>query len=212
MGAGRLRKQTFRKGGGKGLSKKQVKGVKRLQRSGAEKNRSTTLSAVLLESDALEIIDLSAMPQGDGIGSRTGGQVSCAGFELDYFIEASGVDSASRVSIIQWKQDTAAGLPTAVLLFTNSSTTSAPLGTFTYQNRKQFKVLYDAIIPTGTEGPSVHVRRVRIPASKMLEKVIFNSAATTGMNKLFLIGWSSELAAGSPPSLTFQANFTYYDS
>ncbi len=212
MVLGRPMTRRRRKNKGRALTKKQTGQVKRLQRAGAEKNRSTTLAAVLLEADDLTITDLSAMPQGDGIGSRTGGQVSCAGFEMDYFIEASAVDACSRVSVIQWKQDTAAGLPTAVLLFTNSSTVSAPLGTFTYQNRKQFKVLYDALIPGGTEGPSVHVRRVRIPASKMLDKVIFNSAATTGMNKLFLIAWSSELVAGAPPLMTFQANFTYYDS
>ncbi len=211
MTLGRPMKRRRRKAKGRGLTKKMNKQVKAQIRRGAEKNRDTTLAAVLLESDDVTITDLSDMAQGDGVGQRVGDEVQSAGLEFDYFIEASGVDACSRVSLIQWKQDSAAGLPTAILLFTNSSATSAPLGTFDYANRKQFRVLYDALIPNGTEGPSVHVRRVVIPASEMLSKVIFNVGATTGFNKIFLIAWSSELVAGSPPQMTFQANYTYYD-
>ncbi len=199
--------------GGKALSKRQTKQVKRIAQSLGEKNRNTTIqNAVLPEADDLLVVDLIAIAQGDGTGQRVGAEINSAGIELEYMFFGTGVEQVVRLMLVQWKEDTQTAVPTAVLLFTASASTNAPLSDTSYENRKSFKVLYDKSHALGVTGNEVATRRVRIPGSKMLQKIIFNGTATTGFNHVFLIAWSSELVAGSPAALSFVNTLRFYDS
>ncbi len=212
MAAGRLR-NPFKKARGKALSKRQSNQVKRIVLNLGEKNRATlSTNGILPESDDLIVQDLMAIAQGDATGQRLGAEVTSGGLDLEYTIDGTANGQAVRVLLIQWKEDTQSVTPTAVLLFTSSGSTNAPLGTTSYENRKQFKVLYDKTHAISVNGPDFLTRRVRIPAKKMLQKIIYNGAATTGINHPFLIVWSSELTAQAPAAFSFVTTVDFYDT
>ncbi len=211
MAAGRLRKNPrSTRRGGRGLSKKQSAQVKgQIERGKEKKHFQVEFSSSVGVAGLLT--NLSSITQGDSGSERVGDSIKPHFLELNLSVIIADTTNVCRVSLIQWKQDSADATPTLDDIFSTTTAANAPHQPFEYAGRMNFKVLGDKMVSLGVEGPNVRLIRFRIPASKMLSLINFDEGAATGRNKIYMVLWSDS-GAVTHPVFTGVARLLYSDS
>lgn len=202
----------------KGLNAKQVRAVKRIAQSQAEKKcyiESNNFGA----STATTPEPIAEVAQGDLVSEREGNQINPAGLTINYVpysaAETAGVDekyNIVRTIIFQWHPDNAADAPTLSEIL--SSTSYAYISPYQCkQGQSKFTILHDSTQTLNQNYADVEklgqVTKVFIPGKKM-RKMQFSGTATTGTNMLYLV-IVSDSTTSNHPNVDYSYNFRFYD-
>ncbi len=215
------------RGPGAPLNKRQKSQVKRIVKFGREKKHRDEYSTGSEISTTGVVIDLMDIAEGDTSITRDGDQINLSAVYGQFQVlrdSTPDFPDLVRVLLIQWKQDTTAtGEPTlAEVLF--DVTNSPVLSNYNFENRSNYKVLRDWLLPIGGQENSViagpddtvirnqKIRRFRLNMKNVNKVVRYNTGATTGSNKLYLVTLGQKAPGAAASTLYFHIRSEFTDS
>lgn len=168
--------------------------------------------------NAGSIVDLSLVPQGDGVSARNGDEIDVKFFQLRGALFAPTVYNSGsgasqgidyRIMVIQWHPNSGTEFPNMSSLFEN---TTNPLSFRNLDFTKQYRVLYEdrgVLVNSAGNDDSAKYVEFTIPG-KQIRKIGFNDAASTGEDHIFIVCQSSEVTNG--PRLIYTTRMGYQDA
>lgn len=199
--------------------KKYVKGA--IQRK-AETKQVYTVQVGQVLSNVDSIIDLSNIAQGTASqANREGDKIDLRQVKIRFqAYRKSGATAGTydncRVQVVQWRLNTTDTAFTGFSDTTENTATSCALAQPTKRTAltAKFRVLYDkwfTLTERGETASSYKNLHISIPAKK-LSNVKFNSAATSGVNKLyFIIRGDYAPASGDGSNFAYSTRVLYKD-
>lgn len=159
------------------------------------------------------ITDLTAIPQGVGVGQRIADEITVHGIDFRHVCDAlpavGGAGDIVRMIVVRSLADTAVAAATLALFLQDLGSAGAPSSRWNFVSQQQelFEVLHDELKVVGSQtspltSDSGH-RQIRIN-----RKVRFNPAATTGVGKIFFLLVGNTAAAGATIFSTFRVLYT----
>lgn len=202
------------KGKPRKLTKIQKKQVKRIVNSGRELRQYHVNSTGTGVSTTVGMINLSGVTQGDAADNRDGDDLFPTQLQLKWYLasHASSTEpSICRFIIFQWKEDNAAGAPTAADVLANG-TTYALTDTYNPATKQLVKVLYDRVIPIKDvvdSGERFYVQKTVRIFQKRLKRIRFNAGANTGTSHIYLMTYSGTASGSNPPQLAYSSTLYF---
>lgn len=197
------------------LSRRQKAEVARIAKNVDDRGREMKYydsNAATNMVNAGTVVHLSGIPQTDGVSGRDGDSVHPKFLALRGIVKAATTASnfqEYRISLIQWKPNTADTVPTTSRLY------EIFLAPFSYMNRdytKQYRVLWSSVgsVTKDIANPdSTAFFDFSIPESK-LKEITFNDSATYGENQLYLVMHSDQVS--DAPDFDWVTRLGYTDS
>lgn len=201
------------------LSKPQVKAVqkianKQINRVSELKYHDVQVTSQAIAYDSVYVVDLLAPAQGDSVTTRDGDSLYIKNHRVKMELlrdSATGIDTAGRVLIIQWLEDSASGAPTLSDVLADTTRFDGTISPYLINSSKKFKVLYDKVF-TLSENNGPDYRHLTAKLRPLVRKIKFNAGATTGVGKIYLMAFSDRPAATSPPVLTMYSRNRFLDN
>lgn len=205
-----LRAEMLRSARGHTFNRKQRSAIKRIAKSGKEKNYFDTVSSSSAVSTTATVTKLTGIGQGDGQGQRLGDVVEMTSVEFNYSLAtdagaSAGTLNTGRILIIKWLVDDTDTSPLIGDILENGASTSFGPFVGDQADRKKFQVIYDNHhLLTVRDGPrcAVVVDKNRISCKG--QKIYFDNAATTGKGHYYLV------TCGNNPVGANDMNLNYY--
>lgn len=154
---------------------------------------------------------LSNLTRGDGgLNSYTGFAITPTGIQVRYSWNTNQEYSTMRIICLQWFDSS---VPVATGILQSAGAAIAPLSSTRVENKKLFKVLYDALdtkAPATAGAYGVGHGQFFIPASR-LQEVRFNQADNSvHYGGLYILAISDD-AIVAYPGFSMQAMTSFYD-
>lgn len=197
----------------KKLTKKNVRGLaKRIQMSlGEKKYWMVETGGYINVSNAGSVISLSDVPNNITDLGRDGDQLTIRSLEINYTMYGSGAaPGCTRLIIFQWFLDTTPAIGDILLRISGSAEyVNAP---YNHDKRFHFKILHDRTVGFNADGvvDKTHNYRTYI-LSFPRDRIQFQGASTTGVNKLYYLTVSDD-GLTPFPTLSFMSKLNYSDS
>lgn len=181
-----------RKGYRKRYSKKLKFTVKKIMNQQLEKKYSIT-SVNTTITNAGSIWSISDVAQGDTDLTRDGDQLYIRSIECEIRVTAGDPTNVMRIIVLQWIPNSTPNVSSILI----DATTYGEMSPWTHDTRFLFRILYDKrfYVNTTTMGNREHktvLKRIKF------RKMQFESGATTGTNKLYVLAISDSAAATHP--------------
>ena len=178
-------------------------------------------------TQASTAVQLLQPAQGDGANARDGDRIELRSIRVtmhvrqsDAIVESDGVllwSNLVRLLIVQWK---ASGIPALSDILDDAAAIQNLQSPYKMNPTNKFKVLFDRrfnlVSPNNTGAATILGVPARVNlsytsrAKQLFKSVRFDPAATTGINKIFLFGFSN--SATRVPDLFYHSRILYTDS
>lgn len=168
-------------------------------------------TAEVVDYAGVVVRDLSNVAQGQTDITRVGDELYISSYQLRYVGKANSTDGKNllRVILFQWSSNST---PTAANVISTMNSERTPISPFLHDNRGLYRILYDRTHVMVFDTSSEMVQgKVMITRGFKTRKMRFESAATTGYNKIWLIA-VSDSAASSQPTISWQGRLNFRDS
>ncbi len=184
-----------------GGSKKVSKIVKQILQSSEEKKFFLSSFSSGVDS-TMQIVDLSAIPQGTTASTRVGATIKVQKLNLRWTAYLGDTTQLIRVLIFHWKPNDAVDVPQASELYQ----TTGCLAPLLKIQPNRFTVVHDMLIQMDT----YHPMKYGVLELKLGQLISYVPGLDTGMNHLYLTVYSD--SGGVPnPTFDFVASLTYTD-
>jgi hypothetical protein len=151
---------------------------------------------------------LSTIPQGTSDSNRIGDQVEVFKVSIIGCATNSSADLTNTIRLIlfRWEQDDSSAAPAAV---TDILQTASPYSPYNRDNlrARKFIVLYDKVLATGLQGPSIAKFEKDINVNF---KIKFQGSANTGTSHVYA-AQVSDSAAIPDPGMAWITRVWYHD-
>lgn len=145
--------------------------------------------------------------QGSAQTQRVGDELRLKSIDLRYQIACADTTQCMRIIVFQWFQNT---VPTVNNILYSNGTAQAPFGALNFEQRRNYRILYDRMhsldIITEIQN-GVHVRIWKIPK----RNIVFTTTGTTVGNNKCYIYFISDSSVAPHPTLTWQIRVNYTD-
>lgn len=202
------------------LNRRQKKEVKNLIGRNIEKKQGDIVSGLTGVTYSGTVTALAAPANGTAFNQRVGDRIHASMIELNYSVVGYDSTNLMRIIIFKWNNDDGQYSPISSSILQFISVDYAPLSTYNYDNfkAKDFTICYDkthalsfndnAAVP----GSQVITVRTKLFGKRLGNKNInFNTGATTGEGKYYLLAISDSAVAGHP-KLNYDIRLTYSDA
>lgn len=194
--------------------RKEVKEIaKRVVNQGKEtKHLETTGSAVAVTQTAV-LTNLTAIPQGDTVSTRSGDQVKLTRLygRLNVLQDDGGTGSnRMRFLIIQWKPNNADEAISYSKLFESGTAANIAIDDFVNDkvDRAKFKVLWDKTLLLPPESDHTtnpnKLYKINLFGKKLARKIIYEPTSTNGSGCLFLVHANSQANAADDSAISYR--------
>lgn len=195
----------------RGLTKKQKAGVKRIMGAVMEKKHHTSTFSTSSVSSTATLTNISAVTQGDSDTSRDGDQIYLKNIDFRAYLTRADTSNLVRLIVFQWRPSTQLATPTAATILENyaGDGTLDLVRHWNYDNKRNFKVLYDRLI---TLNEDIANRTVKFNLNKsLIKKIQFDNGGTNHNNAVYVM-YLSDSSAATHPSIDARIETTYLDA
>ncbi len=188
----------------------------------------TTAASGTTLTDTPQVTDLLVPVQGDGNNQRVGDILELQQLEMRWEIRNNDVvvasttvlshSTISRIIVFQWHNPT---VPIAADILGSVADVINTFSVYLLNPQEKFTILMDRNVRLVNPGPKIDgINEISIPAragghlkvfqKRLSKKVIFDTGAATGRNKIYIMTMTSATTLG--PEFFFQSRILYTDS
>lgn len=161
-------------------------------------------------STASTIDPVSEIPQNDTDTGRNGDTIILKDYEFRYHITGADATNNIRIIVLQWKEQLGAGAAPAEADILQNIGSLATVSSYSHDDAKRWKVLYDRVHATSLNGPNA-LNRVVKRWKFGSKKIQFEGGTQQGQHKMYILA-VSDSGASSHPQLSYTFKLRYYDS